>query len=108
LLDTCFKAIPSLQQIVVNVTVYGEEDLNEHLLMKMDKCGWNVKVIRLEMPKETWICDEHGVEFDNEEDYNAYMSRLYERERRKEEERWEEEYYERRRDPYWKNDSDYD
>ena len=56
------------------------------------------------MPKETWICVEHGVEFDNEEDYNTYMSRLY----LEEEEQWREEYYRRRHDPYWKNDSDYD
>ena len=30
------------------------------------------------------------------------------REQQKEKEWWREEYYRRRRDPYWKNDSDYD
>ena len=30
------------------------------------------------------------------------------REQEEEEELWREEYYRRRRDPYWKNDSDYD
>jgi hypothetical protein len=30
------------------------------------------------------------------------------REQQEEKEWWREEYYRRRRDPYWKNDSDYD
>ncbi len=64
------------------------------------------------MPKEVWTCDEHGIDFENEDDYNAYMHQMWQKEeeeqRRREDEEWIEEYYRRRRDPYWKNDSDYD
>jgi hypothetical protein len=110
LLDTRFKAIPSLKEIIVNISVYGEEDLSEDLMKEMRDCGWTVEVTKL--PKKVWICHEAGLEFDNKEDYEEYMNHELlldlQREQEKEEEWWREEYYRRRRDPYWKNDSDYD
>jgi hypothetical protein len=57
LLDMRFKAVPSLKEIIVNVQVYGEEDLSDDL-MKMRDCGWTVEVTKLEIPKKVWICDE--------------------------------------------------
>jgi hypothetical protein len=66
---------------------------------------------KLEIPKKVWVCDEAGLEFDNEEDYEEYMNHklLLDLQReQEEEEEWREEDYRRRRDPYWKNDSDYD
>jgi hypothetical protein len=109
LLDTRFKAIPSLKEIIVNFQVYGEEDLSDHR-KKMRDCGWTVEVTKF--PKKVWISDNDRVEFDNEEDCNAYNVEMLlfdlQREQEEEDERWREEYYRRRRDPYWKNDSDYD
>jgi hypothetical protein len=71
LLDTRFKAIPSLKEIIVNFKVYSEEDLRDDPIKKLRDYGWTVKVTKL--PKKVWICDEGRLEFDNEEDYNAYM-----------------------------------
>jgi hypothetical protein len=79
-------------------------------MKKMRECGWTVQITKL--PKKVWISDDDRVEFDNEEDCNAYnreQLRLdWQREQEQEDEWWTEEYYRRRRDPYWKNDSDYD
>ena len=90
--------------------MYGEDDLSDNMMKKMRDCGWTVT--KLEIPKKVWICDEGRFEFDNEEDYNEYMNHKLrldlQREREEEKEWWREEYYRRRRDPYWKNDSDYD
>jgi hypothetical protein len=110
ILDTRFKAIPSLKEIIVNVHVYGEEDLSDDLMKKMRDCGWTVEVTKLETPKKVWICDEGRFKFDNEEDYKEYMNHklLLDLQREQEEEEWLREEYYRRRDPYWKNDSDYD
>jgi hypothetical protein len=110
LLDTRFKAIPSLKEIIVNFQVYSEEDLSDDPIKKMCDRGWTVAVTKL--PKKVWICDEGRFEFDNEEDYNAYIDEKLlsdlQRGQEQEDEWWREEYYRRRRDPYWKNDSDYD
>ena len=113
LLDTRFKAILSLKEIIVNVHVYGEEDLSDDLMKKMRDCGWTVEVTKL--PRKVWICHEAGLEFDNKEYYEEYMNHKLlldlqreQEEEEEEEESWREEYYRRRRDPYWKNDSDYD
>jgi hypothetical protein len=70
LLDTRFKAIPSLKEIIVNIHVYGEEDLSDDLMKKMRDCGWTVKVTKL--PKKVWIYHKAGLEFDNKEDYEEY------------------------------------
>jgi hypothetical protein len=35
LLDTRFKAIPSLKEIIINIHVYGEEDLSDNLIKKI-------------------------------------------------------------------------
>lgn len=109
LLDARFKAIPSLKEVIVNFQEYSEEDLSDDRVKMRDR-GWTVEVTKL--PKKVWISIDDRVEFDNEEECNAYDEewhrREWQREQEKEDEWWEEEYYYRRRDPYWKNDSDYD
>jgi len=91
LLDTRFKAIPSLKETIVNFQVYGEEDLS-HDSMKMRDRGWTIEDIIL--LKKVWVCDEGRFELDNEEDYNAYMNEklLFDlrREQEKEDEWWRE------------------
>lgn len=110
LLNTHFKNISSLKEIVINLEVYPEQDPSDDLTKKMHNYGWSVKVTKL--PKKKWISLDDRVEFDNEEDCQAYDNEQFlidERKRqREEEEQWLEEYHRRRRDPYWKNDSDYD
>ena len=110
LLDTHFKNIPSLKEIVICFELYPEQDPSDDLTKKMHDYGWTIKVTKL--PKKKWISLDDRVEFDNEEDCQAYDNEQFlidERERqREEEEQWLEEYHRRRRDPYWKNDSDYD
>lgn len=109
LLDTRFKAIPSLKEIIVNFQVYTAEDLSEYRTKIRDR-GWTVEVTKL--PKKVWISDDDRVEFDNKEDCDAYNHEQllleWQREQEEEDEQWTEEYYRRRHDPYWKNDSDYD
>jgi hypothetical protein len=75
------------------------------LMKKMRDCGWIVEVTKLEILKKVWICDEAGLEFDNEEDYEEYMNHklllnLQREQEEEEEEEEEEEYYRGRRDPY--------
>ncbi len=110
LLDTRLRSIPPLKEIIVNFKVYPEGDPSDDLTKKIHDYGWTVKVTKL--PKKVWISNDDRVEFDNEEDCNAYDNEQFreeqEREEEKEKELWLEEYYRRRRDPYWKNDSDYD
>ena len=99
LLDACFKAISSLKEVIVGVHIYDDEDLSDDLRKKMHDCGWTIKVTKLE---ESWYSREE----DEYADYESYLE--MEREQEREDEAWVEEYYRRRRDPYWKNDSDYD
>jgi hypothetical protein len=110
LLDIRFKSIPSLEEIIVNFEVYPERDSSNGLTKTIHGFGWTVKVT--ELPKKVWISNDDRVEFDNEEDCNAYNNEQFRREVKEEEEKenelWLEEYYDRRRDPCWKNDSDYD
>ncbi|RDL35191.1 Uncharacterized protein BP5553_07122 [Venustampulla echinocandica] len=110
LLDTRLKGIPSLKEIIVDFQVYSEEDLSDDRMKKIRDRGWAIEVTKL--PKPIWISIDDRVEFDNKEDCDAYNEEQLQfecqREQEKEDERWEEEYYRRRRDPYWKNDSDYD
>ena len=110
LLDIRFKNIPSLEEIVVNFEVYSKRDSSDDLTKAINGYGWTVKVT--ELPKKVWTSNDDRVEFDNEEDCDAYNNvqfrREVEEEKKKENELWLEEYYDRRRDPYWKNDSDYD
>ena len=87
--------------------MYPEEDPGDDLTKKIHDHGWTVKVTKL--PKKVWISYDDRVEFDNEEDCNAYDNEQFRREEEREgKEWWLEEYYHRRHDPYWKNDSDYD
>lgn len=107
MLDTCFKAIPSLKTIIVNFQAYAAEDVSDYRIKMRDR-GWTVEITKL--PKKVWISDDDRVEFRNEEDCNAYNVEmlLFDLQREEEEEgkRWTEEYYRRRRDRYWKNDSE--
>jgi hypothetical protein len=109
LLNTQFKTIPSIKEIIVNFQVYGSEDLSD-LTKKMRDRTWTVEVTIL--PLKVWISDNERVEFDNEEECDAYNNEQLlfdmQREREQEDEWWREEYQRRRNDPYWKNDSDYD
>ena len=112
MLNTRFKSILSLKEIIVHFQVYPEGDASDDL-MRMNNYGWAVKVTKL--PK-VWISCDDRVEFDNEEDCNAYDEEQFrieeeiEEERRKEKEKelWLDKYYRRGRDPYCLNDSDYD
>jgi hypothetical protein len=103
------QAHPSLKEIIVNFQVYAAEDLSDYQIKMRDR-GWTVEVTKL--PKKVWISDDDRVEFDNEEDCNAYNHEQllleWQREQEEEDKQWTEEYYRRRHDPYWKNDSDYD
>ncbi|KAF2804520.1 uncharacterized protein BDZ99DRAFT_525357 [Mytilinidion resinicola] len=97
LLNTRFKAIHSLKEIMINFEEYPEDDPSDGLTKKMRDIGWTVRITRL--PKRVWISIDDRVEFDNEE---------VEMEEETEKEQWLDEYYRRRHDPYWENDSDYD
>jgi len=87
LLDARFKAVPSLKEIIVNFKVHSEEDLSYTNRINMRDRGWTVKVTKL---RKIWISDDDRVEFDNEEDCNAYnyeQCRLdWQREEKKEKE----------------------
>ncbi|KAI8948200.1 hypothetical protein F4801DRAFT_469400 [Xylaria longipes] len=110
LLNTHLKAIPPLKEIVVNFQIHSDEDLSDDRMKKMRDRGWTVEVTKL--PKKLWISIDDRFEFDDEDDCKAYDEEWQRREREREQEqevrRWVEEYYRRRRDPYWKNDSDHD
>lgn len=85
-LDTHFKNIPSLKEIIINFEVHPEQDPSDDLTKKMHDCGWTVKVTKL--PKKKWISLDDRVEFDNEEDCQAYDNEQFlidERERQREE-----------------------
>jgi hypothetical protein len=74
LLNTRFKVILSLKKIIINIHVYGEEDLSDDLMKKIRDYGWTIKVTKL--PKKVWICHEAGLKFDNKEDYEEYMEHV--------------------------------
>lgn len=54
------------------------------------------------------ISNHEQVEFDNEEDCDAYNDEEIRRKEEEEKESWLDEYCHRINDRYWKNDSDYD
>jgi hypothetical protein len=107
LLDARFKTISSLEEVIVDVPVYSDDDqtrddaLSNDLSKKMRDCGWTIKVSLSEL-KESWFSweEDEGVDYD----YYLEMLRVEEREANE----WAEIYERRRRDPYWKNDSDFD
>lgn len=88
--------------------MYPKEDRSDDLMKKMNDYGWAAT----KLPRKVWISYDDRVEFNNEEECNAYNNEQFRREEQEEEEKekesWLEECYRRRRDPYWKNDSDYD
>ena len=95
-LDAQFKAISWLQEVLIHV--YSYEGPSDNLRKKMLDYGWKIKVTE---PGELMLRPE-----EEEFDYEGYL--FMRREQETEEQAWEEEYHRRRRDPYWKNDSDYD
>ena len=107
LLNMRFKNIPSLKKVHINFNVYPQQDPSDDLATSMRGHGWIVTVT--ELPKKVWISNDDRVEFDNEEDCDAYNNELFRsEEEHREKDWWLEEYDRRRRDPFWKNDSDYD
>jgi hypothetical protein len=52
LLDTRFKAIPSLKEVIVQVHTYI--DIRDDSLKRMRNYGWTIKVTKLEMSKEDY------------------------------------------------------
>lgn len=64
LLNTQFKTISSLKEIIVNFQVYGSEDLSD-LMKKMRDRTWTVEVTKF-TPK-VWISENELAEFDNKE-----------------------------------------
>ena len=104
-----FKDISSLQKVIVNLQVRGGEDLGD-LEKKVGDCGWTVEITKL--ARKVWISNDGRVEFDDEGDCDAYNTEQccleWQRQEEEEKESWKEEYHRRRRDPCWKNDSDYD
>lgn len=109
-MDAHFRTIPSLRDIIVHFQVYPLEDLSDDVKQEIHKYGWIIKVTKL--PAKVWISIDDRVAFDNEDDCNTYNEeqlRLeWEAEQAEEETMWLQEYYQRRNDPYWKNDLDYD
>ena len=75
LLDTRFKSIPSLKEIIVNFKVYPEQDPSDDLTKKVHDYGWTVSVTKL--PKKTRVSLDGRVEFDNEEDWWAYDDEVF-------------------------------
>lgn len=120
LIDMRLKALPLLQNVIVNVRWYGAESVEgsddevgdlggvddwNHpeccLAAKLRERRWTVQVTKVPPVKKVWTDPDDMVEFDNEDDYNDYMdnvwSRLeWERERRREREEEIEYSYQRR------------
>ena len=92
-----FKTISWLQEVIVHV--YDQDGPSNDLREKMLNHGWKIKVTD---PGELMSRLEED-EFDHED----YIEMIREQEA-EEEQKWIEEYDRRRRDPYWKNDSDFD
>ena len=109
-MEACYNAIPSIHNIVVHFEIYPFEEPSDDITQRVQKCGWTVQITRLQAKK--WYSDDGRVVFDNEDDCRAYDEEQFrwewQAEEAAEEAWWIEEYHRRRRDPYWKNDSDYD
>ncbi|KAG6357681.1 hypothetical protein INS49_013560 [Diaporthe citri] len=103
-IDVATRDVLSPKEIVVRIQVYGEDDICDSVT-RMRSYGWTVEVTKREPVKETWEYDEHGIEFDNGDDYWDYVNMI---EKEREEKEWLEDYWEKRNDPWRKNDSDYD
>lgn len=59
MLDACFKAIPSLKEVIVKIYVYDNKGPNENLKKKMRDCRWTSKISKVEEPEYgLWI--EHA------------------------------------------------
>lgn len=103
-IDVALRDVLSRKQITVRIHVYGEDDIRDSVT-RMRSFGWTVEATTREPVKETWEYDEHGIEFDNEDDYLDYVNMI---EKEREEKEWLEDYWQRRNDPWRKSDSDYD
>lgn len=103
-IDVATRDDLSRKEIMVRIQVYGEDDIRDSVT-SMCSYGWTVEVTKQELVKEIWEYDEHGIEFDNADDYWDYVDMI---EKEREEKEWLEDYWQRRNDPWRKNDSDYD
>lgn len=55
LLDARFKAMPSLNEVVVNIYVYYNRGPSENLRKKMHDCGWTIKITKVADPEyDVW------------------------------------------------------
>jgi hypothetical protein len=59
------RAIPSLDEIVVNLQIYTEADLTENRMKKIRDCEWPVKIMKLR--KKFWISMNEPFVFEIEE-----------------------------------------
>jgi hypothetical protein len=72
-LNRRFEAILSLENVVFNITKYGEQDLDDDLMEKLRQLGWITKVTKR---KRVWISNDDRVEFGNEDDWNEYNDEM--------------------------------
>ncbi|KPA35180.1 hypothetical protein FLAG1_12149, partial [Fusarium langsethiae] len=112
LIDMRLKALPLLQDVIVNVRWYGgesvegsddeSEDLGSvddwshpdgRLTATLREHGWTVQITKVPPVKEVWTDPDDRIEFDNEDDYHDYMSNVWSRREREREQEEETEYY---------------
>ncbi|KAF6512777.1 hypothetical protein HZS61_007583 [Fusarium oxysporum f. sp. conglutinans] len=112
LIDMRLKALPLLQDVIVNVRWYGGEsveasdDESENLggvddwnhpdgclTAKLRERRWTVQITKVPPVKEVWTDPDDMIEFDNEDDYHYYMSNVWSRREWEQEQEEETEYY---------------
>lgn len=103
-IDVAMGDVLSRKETMVRIQAYSEDDIDDNVT-RMRSYGWTVELTTREPVKQTWEYGEHGVEFDNEDDYWDYVDMI---EKEREEKEWLEDYWARRNDPWRRNDSDYD
>jgi hypothetical protein len=117
LLQTRLEAFQSLQEVRVDVKLLGwdsdeqsddvaddSEDVEledprdnrwktrRDSLRELCSRGWAVDIIKIPLEKEIWTSPDDSFEFDNEDDYNNYMSAWNRLKQVREYEEWEEYY----------------
>lgn len=95
LLDTHFKNVSSLREIIINFKVYPKQDPGDNLTKKIYNYGQTIKVI--ELPKRIQISLDNQVKFNNKEDCQVYNNKQFlinkRKRQQKEKEQQLEEYY---------------
>ncbi|SPJ78060.1 uncharacterized protein FTOL_06449 [Fusarium torulosum] len=112
LIDMRLKALPLLQDVIVNVRWYsgdsmeasddesgdpgGVDDWNHPegcLTAKLRERRWTVHITKVPPVKEVWTDPDDRIEFDNEDDYHDYMNNVWSRHELEREQEEEAEYY---------------